>query len=34
MIETLLIQIFLLLAVIGLALYFLSNRRKAGQRPV
>lgn len=29
MIETLLIQIFLLLAVVGLALYFLSNRRKA-----
>lgn len=29
MIETLLIQVFLLLAVIGLALYFLSNRRKA-----
>ncbi|WP_426705150.1 DUF2304 domain-containing protein [Corynebacterium auriscanis] len=29
MLETLLIQIFLLLAVVGLALYFLSNRRKA-----
>ena len=29
MIETLVIQIFLLLAVVGLALYFLSNRRKA-----
>ncbi|MCX2162626.1 DUF2304 domain-containing protein [Corynebacterium auriscanis] len=32
MLETLLIQIFLLLAVVGLALYFLSNRRKARAR--